>query len=284
MKKHITLHFIALRLIFWIFFYCSLNIGAQDDVSIKRLVKTYKKVKDTQLKAHIVIPDSYRENALCPTFIFFHGGGWSQGKPENGIRMCNYWAKRGMVAISFEYRLADSSGVTPIECIKDAKSAIRWVRSQAKNLGVDPCKIVATGGSAGGHLAVSTAILEGFEETNEETNISSRPNAVIVWSAAVNVVGDNWFKQLLGDRAEAHECSPAHHIRPNLPPMALLHGTDDATVPYWTIEQFANEMQEVGNRCELYTYANGDHIFHVKNREDVLSVMDKFLISLDFLN
>jgi len=100
----------------------------------------------------------------------------------------------------------------------------------------------------------------------------------------VNVVEDDWFKQLLGEHADALDCSPAHHIRPDLPPMALLHGTRDATVPYWTIEQFAREMKKAGNRCDLHPYENGDHIFHVQNRAHVLGVIEEFLKSLNYLS
>jgi len=284
MKKNIEQHFVVSFFVLFVLPCCFLIADSQDDANTKQLVRIYKTIEDTiRLKAHINLPHGYKENSMCPVFVFFHGGGWFQGQPENGIRMCNYWAQRGMVSISFEYRLANSKDVTPAECIKDAKSAIRWVRSHAIMLGIDPCKIVATGGSAGGHLAVSTAILEGFEETNEDTSISSSPDAVVAWSAAVNVAEDNWFVQLLGDRADAQDCSPAHHVRPDLPPMALLHGTEDTTVPYRTVKQFADDMQEAGNRCELHTYENGDHIFHVKNRTHVLGVMEAFLISLNCL-
>jgi dipeptidyl aminopeptidase/acylaminoacyl peptidase len=103
-----------------------------------------------------------------------------------------------------------------------------------------------------------------------------------VWSAAVNVAGDTWFKQLLGNEEDLASCSPAHNIKPGLQPMALLHGTEDQTVPYSTITQFTQEMQEAGNRCELHTYKNGGHLFHLKNREHVLGVIESFLSSLDF--
>ena len=91
---------------------------------------------------------------------------------------------------------------------------------------------------------------------------------------------DSWFTQLLGDRADFRDCSPAHHVRPGLPPTALLHRDADETVPYWTIEEFAAKMQETGNRCELYTYEGAGHLFHMDNRAHFLSVIEAFLISL----
>jgi acetyl esterase/lipase len=188
-----------------------------------------------------------------------------------------------MVAIAFEYRLADQGEITPVECIIDAKSAVRWTRQHASEWGIAPDRIVATGGSAGGHLAVSTAMLEGFEEPEEDLSISSCPNALVAWSAPVNPPEDSWFTQLLGDRVDHRDCSPAHHVRPGLPPMALLHGTEDETVPYWTIEDFVARMREAGNRCELYPYEGAGHLFHQAHRASFLDVIDEFLISLGYI-
>jgi acetyl esterase len=247
-------------------------------------MEVYKTVNDARLEAYIFFPPGFKESDTHPAFLFFHGGGWFEGGPENGFQLCEYWAARGMVAISFEYRLANFNDISPIECVADAKSAIRWVRVNAAGLGIDPDRIVATGGSAGGHLAVSTAILDGFEDAGEDLSVRSFPDAVIVWSAAVNVGEDSWFAQLLGDRADVGALSPANHIRSGLPPMALLHGTEDATVPYWTIAEFVDEMQQAGNRCELYTYEGGGHTFHVGNRAHVLGVIEAFLISIGYLD
>lgn len=252
-------------------------------IGTRSFVETYKTVNGTQLEAHILLPPDHQESDARSVFVFFHGGGWFEGQPENGRRLCEYWARRGMVAIAFEYRLAAFDKVTPIECVTDAKSAVRWVRVHTAELGIDPDKIIVTGGSAGGHLAISAAMLEGFEEEDEDLSISSSPDAVIVWSAPVNLFEDSWFAQLLGDRADVGDLSPAHHVRPDLPPMAFLHGTEDETVPYWTIEQFVGEMQQAGNRCELYAYEEGGHLFHVSNRAHVLGVIEEFLISLGYI-
>jgi acetyl esterase len=244
MYNLIKLLFSVLYGLFWILTYCTSLAEAQEVSEVSSRIEIYKVVEDRNLKAHILFPPGHKESDARPAFVFLHGGGWYKGQAENGLRMCRYWAEKGMVSITFEYRLASLDRLTPLECIKDAKSAILWVRGQATKLGVDPGKIVATGGSAGGHLAVSTALLKGFEETDGNQSISSSPDAVIVWSAAVNIVGDNWFKQLLGDRINLSSCSPAHHIRPGLPPMALLHGTEDKTVPYGTIKKFTQQLPD----------------------------------------
>jgi acetyl esterase len=246
-------------------------------------IKIYKETDDAELHAHIFFPPDHQKTDASPVLLFFHGGGWSEGQPENGYPLCQHWASRGMVCISFAYRLAGTGGTTPIECITDAKSAVRWVRSQADELGVDPGKVVASGGSAGGHLAVSTAVLEGFEEGDEDWSISSSPDAVIAWSAAVNVAEENWFKTLLGERGDVRAYSPAHHVRPGLPPMALLHGTADETVPFRTVAEFAADMREAGNRCDLHAYEGAGHLFHVEHRAEMLGVMEEFFVSLGYL-
>jgi acetyl esterase len=246
------------------------------------LVQVFKTVEGTQLEAYVFTPWDQSRGGARSAFLFFHGGGWYEGDAVDGFRLCEHWAGRGMVAITFQYRLADFDEVTPVECLQDANSAVRWVRAHASELGVDPARIVATGGSAGGHLAVCTAMIEGFDEAGEELEISSTPDAVIVWSAPVNAAVDSWFTGLLGDGVDARQLSPAHHIRPNLPPMILFHGTDDETVPYQTVARFAEEMSAVGNRCELQTYEGG-HLFHINYRALVWRSIDEFLVSSGFI-
>ena len=130
-------------------------------ISNRPFVEIYKTIDGIQLEAHIFFPPDHKQSEMHPAFVFFHGGGWFEGEPENGYRLSEHWASRGMVAVAFEYRLADFDSVSPSECVTDAKSAIRWLRIHAQELGIDPDKIVVTGGSAGGHLAISTAMLEG---------------------------------------------------------------------------------------------------------------------------
>ncbi|UCE07650.1 MAG: alpha/beta hydrolase, partial [bacterium] len=208
------------------------------------------------------------------------------GKPEWEYKICKYFSTLDMVAITIEYRLANRFlGITPVECIKDAKSAIRWVRKHSTELSIDPNKIVAAGFSAGGHLAACTAILEGFNEKNEEQNISSIPNALILWSACVNPVEkDSWFEKILKNQATMEECSPFHNIRSNLPPTILFHGDLDGTVPILTVKEFTEKMKKFGNRCELNIYQGQVHRPWGKNWKDVYNKMENFIKSLGFIS
>ena len=144
---------------------------------------TYKKVDDKELEMSVFLPEGYDEGNRFPAFVVFHGGSWNAGDPNWHYPDCAYWSGRGMIAVSVGYRLRDKVRV-PLECVKDAKSAIRFLRKNAASLKVDPDRIVAAGGSAGGQLAAATATLDA-KETNDDQydlSISCKPNAVILYN------------------------------------------------------------------------------------------------------
>ena len=133
---------------------------------------TYKTVSEVTLKLHVFEPTGLKTNDQCPTIVFFFGGGWAGGDPKQFYQQARALADLGMVAFSADYRVKSRNQTTPIECVKDAKSAIRWVRARAAELGVDPNRIVAGGGSAGGHIAACTGIIAGSEEAGENLKVS----------------------------------------------------------------------------------------------------------------
>ena len=93
--------------------------------------KTYKKVGNVELQLHIFNPEGHKASDRKPAIVFFFGGGWSGGTPSQFYPQCDYLAKRGMVAISAEYRVKSRNGTSPLECVKDGNSAVRWVRSHS---------------------------------------------------------------------------------------------------------------------------------------------------------
>jgi len=133
------------------FLCCSLIVqrlsGQRDTVVI------YKKIDTTELKLWIHYPEKVKKKHAA--IIFFHGGGWNNGSAEQFLPQSEYLASLGMVAISASYRLKNVHGTTPKEALEDAKSAIRYLRLNAKELNILPNKIAAGGGSAGGHLAAA---------------------------------------------------------------------------------------------------------------------------------
>jgi acetyl esterase len=111
-----------------------------------------------QLKIHLHYPDGWKAEDTRPSIIFFHGGSWSGGSPKKFLKQAEYFASRGMVSARAEYRVKSRDGVTPDDCVRDARSSLRWMKKNAEKLGIDPAKIVASGGSAGGHLAACMMI------------------------------------------------------------------------------------------------------------------------------
>jgi len=241
----------------------------------------YKTINDIALEALIFNHDEIKHNNKRPAFLFFHGGGWAIGKPEWGKTRCDYYASLGMVGFSFEYRIRDRHGTTPVESIADAKSAIRWVRKNALSLGIDPNKIIACGFSAGGHLAACTAIIEGFEAQSEDFTISSTPNALVLYSSPMHTP---WMDTYVDSMKNC--CSPFHHIKPELPPTILFNGTKDDQVSFVSNKNFTERMSDFGNQCEFHGLEGRGHfIFNNKtDKEKIEKLTDDFLISLGYLN
>jgi acetyl esterase/lipase/lysophospholipase L1-like esterase len=265
----------------------------------------YKTVGDVTLQAFIYEPDRTAFPGPRPAIVFFFGGGWNGGSPNQFENQCLALAARGMVAITADYRVKSRHDVSPFECVADAKSAIRWVRKNAAQLQIDPDKVVASGGSAGGHIACCTGVIPGLDEPGEDLSISSVPNAMALFNPAVMMTNFGDYKLLdeeknkdIAERTlgRPSELSPIEFVRPKLPPTIIFHGTDDEAVPFPTVELFTKLMQENGNRCELKSYPGQPHGFfnprlrdparaddELKNYLGTLKQLDEFLVSLGYL-
>jgi len=258
----------------------------------------YKKIGDVELPIHIFEPANHRSTDKRPAIVFFFGGGWRSGSPAQFERQCRYLASRGMVAMTAEYRVASRHGVKAVSCFRDAKSAIRWVRQHAGRLGVDPDRVAAGGGSAGGHLAGALGTIREFDEPGEDASISAVPNALALFNPALVLAPveghaeQQWEKLAsLEERmgVEPKRLSPYHHVRKGQPPTIIFHGRADTTVPYWTAEGFAEKSKAAGNRCELVGYKGRSHGFFNYGRSgnkdfiDTVRRMDAFLVSLGYL-
>lgn len=266
-------------------------------------VETYKQTRDSKdnpvsLNAYVFYPPGQQPSDRRPAIVFFFGGGWRAGNPKQFLEHCNYLASRGMVAITADYRVLSRQGTKAKECVADGKSAIRWVRENAERLGVDPERVVAGGGSAGGHVAACTGILDGLNEADEDTQTSSRPNAMALFNPAVVLAKVDDRPPLDPEKVsglparmgtDPINLSPAHHIGPDAPPAIIFHGESDSTVPFWTVEVFCERMKAAGNRCRLVGYPGQGHGFFNygrgdnSNYESTLEELDDFLTSLGYL-
>lgn len=245
---------------------------------------TYKRVGETELKAFGFFPEEAELKAARAAFLFFHPGGWSAGEPAWGFDLCHRYAGFGMKAISFQYRLSSIGGHTPADAVSDARSAIRWARQHADILAIDPNRLTGAGISAGAHLVLCAAMLAGPDDPGDDRAMSAVPNALVLQCAPVASASDRQFKELLQGRAKPEDLSPAHHVKPGLPPMCLVHSKADEIVPYDSVKEFVARMEEAGNLCELHTFEGADHFFSNKSdQKEALKAMDGFLAGLGYI-
>ncbi len=246
------------------------------------VIRPYKTVGSVSLDAHIFPAAGAKPDAKNPAYLFFHGAGWAAGMPEMGYDNCRRFAAKGIVGISFEYRLRWRHGTTPIECVEDAKFAVRWTRLHAAELGIDPDRIIVAGFSAGGHLAAATAVVPGYDEPAEDTSVSSVPNVLVLSSAQLNPAADSWFIECLAGRGDARALSPALHVRSGLPPAIVFGGMKDPIADFARTEKFCTDMRAAGNRCELVSFEGG-HFREAADWPIEEERTDEFLRSLGFL-
>lgn len=260
--------------------------------------RVYKSIDGVDLRLHIFTPPNHSATANAPAIVFFFGGAWTGGTVSQFVPQAKHFASRGMVAVVADYRVFSRHKTTAFEAIADGKSAIRWARAHARDLGIDPNRIAAAGGSSGGHVALSAAVLDGFDEPREDRQVRSKPNALVLFNPAVDTTpesdaarsggrGSEVFKARFGDRGR--EGSPFHHLRSGLVPTLILHGRGDAIVPYSDVERFCAQARKLGDRCELVGYEGATHGFFNPTRDEgkwyreTLEEADRFLTTLGYL-
>lgn len=248
-------------------------------------VVVYKKVGDRELHLNVFEPEGLRRTDRRACFFTIHGGGWAGLGPYRQYPFAAHFAELGMVGIAVEYRLfKPGSGTTVFDCVKDSRSAMRYVRSHAAELGIDPQKIIANGGSAGGHLAAGTALFDGVDAAGEDTSVSCVPNAMVLYFPVIDTSKEGYGAAKIGPRWR--ELSPVHHVRPGVPPTLILHGTGDTVTPFEGAQAFHDAMIEAGNRCELVPTEGAGHGFLMRDRaqyEAALGETESFLVSLGLL-
>jgi len=276
---------------------CS-NVYSQE-IEISQEKKIYKEVNGQELMVDVFHSQETLQKANNPAIALFHGGGWVYGSPEEFYEACKRFARKGFVTFSFQYRLSINEDesyphpeISPIESVKDARSAIRWIRENAQSLNVDPEKVVVGGQSAGGQLALSTALMDNINEETDNMNISPVPNALLLFSSCYNTM-EAWIDNLLEDRrTRIWDISPYHNLKSNMPPVIAFHGSADCMVFIYTVLFFNDRMNELGNEFELITLEGRDHYLGEKSGgekyanyfdEEILEMTDEFLERIDFL-
>lgn len=248
----------------------------------------YKKVDTTSLKLQLFYPRAVAKGKALPAIVFFFGGGWSGGSLDQFETQAHHLASRGMVAVLADYRVASRNKTTPFEAVADAKSAIRFLRQHSKKLGLNPDRIAAGGGSAGGHLAAAADLTQ-LDEKSEDLRISSRPNVLVLFNPVFDNGPEGYGYSRVKDRYQ--EISPLHNIRKGAAPTLVMLGTKDKLIPVATAEAYKQKLEAVGTRCDLVLYSDQPHGFfnqkkgkaENKYNRQTLMQADAFLTSLGYL-
>lgn len=245
----------------------------------------YKKAGDRELELHIFDPAGHKAGDSRACFITIHGGGWTGGNPQRMYPFAAHYQKLGLVAISVQYRLHSAkTGVSVFDCVKDARSAVRYVRQHAGELGVDPTKIIVSGGSAGGHLAAATALFDAVNEDGEDTSVSAMPAALVLLFPVIDCSKEGYGQAKIGERWK--ELSPVDQVRPGLPPTITFHGTGDTVTPFAGAKAFHEAMLKAGNTSELVVNEGGVHGYLMRDKallDDTFVRSDAFLTRLNLL-
>lgn len=220
--------------------------------------------------------------AKVPGVIFFHGGGWRGGGLEQFRRSCEYFASRGIVAATANYRTTPKktpdelmNGEVKRTCIIDAKSAIRWMKQHAAELGVDPQRIITGGGSAGGHISVLATTNPGLNDPADLENIDTSVVAYVLFNPAFGGVGDS----------EDPEVDAIKQITADFPPAIAFFGTGDGWKTTWIAVLKHLKSLGASSRIETWYAEKEPHGYWDKPEWNDLNLIeaDRFLVSLGLL-
>ncbi|MEN8116873.1 MAG: alpha/beta hydrolase [Bacteroidota bacterium] len=245
----------------------------------------YKEVDGHSLTMTVYKP-KLSLSVKLPAIVFFFGGGWVGGTPEQFRLQAEYLASRGMIAICPDYRVKKRQGTTPFESVKDARSVMRYLKINGVEMGIDTSKIIASGGSAGGHLAACTALIDDINESSDDLSVAPSPYAMVLFNPVVDTGKKGYGQEKVAGRE--FQISPVHHVKPGTPPTLILHGKDDTTVPYENVERFKDVMHQEGNSCKLKGYKKQKHGFFNYSKKPkyfkkTLKQTEKFLEGFDLL-
>jgi acetyl esterase/lipase len=209
----------------------------------------YREVGGVPLHAYVFTPPPELRGKEARAILLFHGGGWSAGSPEWVFPSARRFADLGLVAIAIEYRLSNGA-VTPVDALDDACAALAWTRKRAGELDLSG-RIAGFGVSAGGQLIAATATIGCPVEG---------PDALLLWSPALDPAGDGWFAKKLQGRASAEALSPARHVGPATPPTSIVHGERDTLTPLAGAKRYCAALESLGRACDLHVYPGLGHL------------------------
>ena len=245
------------------------------------LIKIYKTVNGYTLDIHVFLPDSAAKAGKRPVMVFFHAGDWREGKPDWYFDDCKAYAHKGWVACTVEYRTLSRAGTLPFEAVKDARSAIRWLRQHGAEYNIDTGRIVANGYDSGGQLALACAMADKYNEKSDDIRFSTAPNLIMVTSGIYDLTGTNnaWIKRDLKDKNTLRDISPLFLVKKGVAPVLVIHGRKDADEDYANARHFATLLKEAGNPVSFHPVDDAPHLLWLDSKYagEVEKVQQDFL-------
>jgi acetyl esterase len=245
-----------------------------------KAVAVYKTTPQGDLKINLYFPPNWKASDRWPAIAFFFGGSCATGSPAQFAATAEYFAARGMIAAAPEYRIESIHHTPPERCIEDGKSAIRWLRMNARHLGIDMRRVIAGGGSSGASIAAFAAYNTDFEPQDEDRSISPKPNALVLLNPA--------FGCPPGQSSQGAPCAvmASWKVSKAGPPTILFYGTEDPLQEGG--RDFTRQLITAGTRTEFYTATAQPHGFFNRFPDSpwhalVLRQIDVFLTSLGYL-
>ncbi len=198
------------------------------------------------------------EASPAPALLFFHGGRWLYGGPEDFYPQCQFFAAHGYSCFSAQYRLGANNRPDVQGAVADARAAFDYLIAHAAELRIDPQRIAVGGGSSGGHL--SAALGSGLPLSALDNSPQRiRPAAQLLYNPMLDLAPGTPDHHLVKDYWE--DVSPYHHIDSAVPRSLILVGSQDPEVPVPTAEAFCAAVNGAGGRCELAVYDGQGHGF-----------------------
>ena len=230
---------------------------------------TYKTASNAEQKLDVYWHRG--ERTPRPTVIYIHGGGWVGGSKEGSLLNLMPYLEMGFNAVNVQYRLGRVA-LAPA-AVEDCRCALRWVIRNADTYGFDTGKLVVTGHSAGGHLSLTTGMLQaaaGFDAeciSNSEPQVAAIVNYFGITDVADLMAGQpnqqsyavRWLGSMADRKQIADAVSPIHHVRKDLPPILTIHGDADKIVPYSHALELHKRLKAVGTANQLHTVKGGGH-------------------------
>ena len=233
----------------------------------------YRTIGDEKLLLNVYLPDEFigedpwwvnDGKGKKPTLLYIHGGGWVVGSKDESVLNVLPYIYRDWVVICINYRLAKDAKAPA--AVEDCLVALEWVHANAAKYDIDTDRIVVSGGSAGGHLALMTGMLRKGDElcggklkVGDNQKVAAIVNWFGVTDFSINTHPTEWFGENIDTEEYVRTLSPINYVREGVAPVITIHGTEDAPVPYVQVVNLHEKLRGVGTKERLHTIKGKKH-------------------------